>query len=409
LKHIENLPELKEFVWFMRQSRLPPGKANIFQKLRAKRSEVLAAGTELLDLSIGEPKGPALLSARQAASDAVMSDKEVMHAYQYNLDQAVRGFSKRFVRAHLARDLPDGEVAYLPIMGIKPMLGLLPLAAGCANKAVTVATMTAPGYPIPADWCDYHPNAEHYALKLSPENEYLFSPEDIRAGTDLIMINYPHNPSGQVADEAWLRALCAHCETNDIRLFNDAAYYCLTFTDEAISLSEVAIDYPELSWAEGFTAAKLIGNGTGWHVGAMAGSKDFIADIAEVKGKTDAGLVAPMAVGALHALETDQAGIDVYRKMYSERLDLLMDLLSGQGMRLALKPRAGFYTLWEAPSTAFGRPMASSEDFNMAMIEEAGVVGVHFPGCIRYAVCADVSAMEDGLLKAFQSANVGYA
>jgi len=393
----------------MRQSRLPPGKANIFQKIRAKRSEVLAAGTELLDLSIGEPKGPALLSARQAASDAVMSDKEVMHAYQYNLDQAVRGFSKRFVRAHLARDLPDGEVAYLPIMGIKPMLGLLPLAAGCANKAVTVATMTAPGYPIPADWCDYHPNAEHYALKLSPENEYLFSPEDIRAGTDLIMINYPHNPSGQVADEAWLRALCAHCETNDIRLFNDAAYYCLTFTDEAISLSEVAIDYPELSWAEGFTAAKLIGNGTGWHVGAMAGSKDFIADIAEVKGKTDAGLVAPMAVGALHALETDQAGIDVYRKMYSERLDLLMDLLSGQGMRLALKPRAGFYTLWEAPSTAFGRPMASSEDFNMAMIEEAGVVGVHFPGCIRYAVCADVSAMEDGLLKAFQSANVGYA
>ena len=393
----------------MRQSRLPPGKANIFQKIRAKRSDVLAAGTQLLDLSIGEPKGPALLSARQAASDAVMSDKEVMHAYQYNLDQAVRGFSKRFVRAHLARDLPDGEVAYLPIMGIKPMLGLLPLAAGCANKAVTVATMTAPGYPIPADWCDYHPHAEHYALQLSPANEYLFSTEDIRAGTDLIMINYPHNPSGQVAGEAWLRALCAHCETNDIRLFNDAAYYCLTFTDETISLSEVAIDYPDLSWAEGFTAAKLIGNGTGWHVGAMAGSTDFIADIAEVKGKTDAGLVAPMAAGALHALETDQAGIDVYRKMYSERLDLLIDLLSGHGMRLALKPRAGFYTLWQAPNTAFGRPMASSEEFNMAMIEEAGVVGVHFPGCIRYAVCADVAAMEDGLRSAFQAANVAYA
>ena len=393
----------------MRQSRLPPGKANIFQKIRAKRSDVLAAGTQLLDLSIGEPKGPALLSAREAAAGAVMSDQEVMHAYQYNLDQAVPGFSERFVAAHLARDLPAGEVAYLPIMGIKPILGLLPLAAGCATGPVTVATMTAPGYPIPADWCDYHPHAEHYALQLSPANEYLFSTEDIRAGTDLIMINYPHNPSGQVAGEAWLRALCAHCETNDIRLFNDAAYYCLTFTDETISLSEVAIDYPDLSWAEGFTAAKLIGNGTGWHVGAMAGSPDFVGDFKEVKGKTDAGLVAPMAAGALHALETDQAGIDVYRKMYSERLDLLIDLLSGHGMRLALKPRAGFYTLWQAPNTAFGRPMASSEEFNMAMIEEAGVVGVHFPGCIRYAVCADVAAMEDGLRSAFQAANVAYA
>jgi len=245
-------------------------------------------------------------------------------------------------------------------------------------------------------------------LTLSPENEYLFSPNNIRAGTDLIMINYPHNPSGQVAGEAWLRELCAHCEADNIRLFNDAAYFCLTFTDDTISLSEVAIDYPELSWAEGFTAAKLIGNGTGWHVGAMAGSKDFIADLAEVKGKTDAGLVAPMAAGVLHALETDQDGIDDYRQIYQQRLDLIIPLLSGYGMRLALKPRAGFYTLWEAPDRAFGRVMQSSEDFNMAMIEETGVVGVHFPGCIRYAVCANVAAMQDGLQVAFQAANVAY-
>ena len=86
-----------------------------------------------------------------------------------------------------------------------------------------------------------------------------------------------------------------------------------------------------------------------------------------------------------------------------------MDLLSGLGMRLALKPRAGFYTLWEAPASAFGRPMASSEEFNMAMIEETGVVGVHFPGCIRYAVCADVGAMQEGLRTAFQAASVEYA
>ena len=35
----------------------------MLQKIRAKRSEVLAAGTELLDLSIGEPKGPAKIAS----------------------------------------------------------------------------------------------------------------------------------------------------------------------------------------------------------------------------------------------------------------------------------------------------------------------------------------------------------
>ncbi|MBT6429547.1 MAG: hypothetical protein HOK30_17905, partial [Rhodospirillaceae bacterium] len=66
----------------MRQSRLPAGGANIFQKIRGKRAEAEAAGQKLLDLSIGEPKGPALMSARMAARDAVMSEAEAMHAYQ---------------------------------------------------------------------------------------------------------------------------------------------------------------------------------------------------------------------------------------------------------------------------------------------------------------------------------------
>ncbi|MDP6831700.1 MAG: aminotransferase class I/II-fold pyridoxal phosphate-dependent enzyme [Alphaproteobacteria bacterium] len=279
----------------MRRSRLPAGGANIFQKIRGKRAEAEAAGRKLLDLSIGEPKGPALLSAREAAREAVLSDDESMHAYQYNDSPAVPDFSRRFIRAHLKADLGQEGLDYLPIPGIKPILGLLPLACGCARGPVTVATMTKPGYPIPADWCDYHVNVGHYALALNVGNGFRFAISDIAADTDLIMTNYPHNPSGQIAEAAWLRELCEYCGDHDIRLFNDAAYIALSHTDDSCTLSEVAADFPDLSWSEAFTAAKLIGNGTGWHVGAMVGSADFIADMKEVKGKTDAGFVAAMA------------------------------------------------------------------------------------------------------------------
>ena len=331
-----------------------------------------------------------------------------MHAYQYNDSAAVPDFSRRFVRAHLKKAIADEDLDYLPISGIKPILGLLPLACDCAREPITVATMTKPGYPIPADWCDYHVNVGHYALALNAGNGFRFAVADIAANTDLIMTNYPHNPSGQIAQAAWWRQLCQYCSDHDIRLFNDAAYISLSHSEDSIALSEIAAGYPELSWAEGFTAAKLIGNGTGWHVGAMVGSADFISDMKEVKGKTDAGFVAPMAAGVIAALENDQSGIAQFRAMYRRRLDLLMALMTACGMRPASQPGAGFYTLWETPSEAFGERVGSAEQFNFMMIENTGVVGVHFGDFLRYAVCADVGAMQENLKAAFEAAAVSY-
>ena len=94
----------------MRSSRLPAGGENILQTIRAKRADAEARGIRLTDLSIGEPKGAALLSARRAAAEAVMSDEEAMHAYQYNASPGVPNFAPRFIRAHVNRDLENHEV-----------------------------------------------------------------------------------------------------------------------------------------------------------------------------------------------------------------------------------------------------------------------------------------------------------
>ena len=392
----------------MRQSRLGSGGENVLQTIRAKRAEAQRRGVQLIDLSIGEPKGPALLSARQAAAAAVMSDDEAMHAYQYNASPGVPDFAPRFIKAHVRRALPSDEVDYLPIPGIKPILGLVPLACGCAEQRITVASMTSPGYPIPADWCAYHPLVTHRALLLNPANMFRFTPDEIPPGIDLIMMNYPHNPSGQVASREWLRQICEVCSPRHIRLFNDAAYIVLSYASDSVTLSEIAPDYPELSWAEAFTAAKLIGNGTGWHVGAMVGSPDFIGDLKIVKGKTDTGFVAPMASGVVAAFEHDQAGITRYREMYRARLGRLIELMTAHGMRLALEPAAGFFTLWLIPTRAFGQKIDSAEHFNFLMIERTGVVGVHFPGYVRYAVCADIDAMAKEIEEAFVEAEVSY-
>ena len=116
-----------------------------------------------------------------------------------------------------------------------------------------------------------------------------------------------------------------------------------------------------------------------------------------------------MAAGVVATFEHDQAGIARYRDLYRTRLSMLIELLTRQGMRLALEPAAGFFTLWMIPTYAFGTRVESAEHFNMMMIEATGVVGVHFPGYVRYAVCADIAASATEIEEAFKKAQVSYS
>ena len=198
------------------------------------------------------------------------------------------------------------------------------------------------------------------------------------------------------------------CEQNDIRIFNDNPYYILSHKKESCTLTEVAADFKALSWAEAFSASKVISNGTGWRIGAIVGSPDFVGDIATIKGNTDSGFVAPMAVGVLNAMENDKANVAACRELYKRRIKILSDILVKNGMRPAIEPGAGFFTLWQRPDKAFGQEIKDAGHFNYLMIEKTGVVGVHFEPYMRYSVTGDIEGMAEVIQKAFAQAKIGY-
>lgn len=413
-------------------SRLPEGGINLFQLIKAKSAEAETHGVKLVKLSIGQPQGPALRSARMVAAVAILSPKQSMHEYQDNdsqgVDEFVRDhaeyftnehvseeekekrrieFARRFIQGHVEIS-QDASADFLPIPGIKPMLGLIPLASGAVDGPLTIVTTTKPGYPTPKDWALGYLRQNVYEVPLNPENAFRFATSDLPAETQLIMMNYPHNPTGQIATRDWLEKVCEYCQINNIRLFNDAAYAALSHNSKSSTLTEVAVNFPGLSWSEAFSASKLIGNGTGWRVGAMVGSLDFIGDVKTIKGNTDSGFVAPMAAGALYSLEHDKQGIEESRKTYERRLQVLTRILTENGMQSAVEPSAGFFTLWKKPKVAFGEEMRDAQHFNFTMIEKTGLVGVHFDPYIRYAVCADIEGVADKIDGAFKQAAVSY-
>lgn len=407
----------------MRGSRLPAGGTNLFQGIKAISAEAEAQGVSLFKLSIGQPAGPALLSARKAIADAVMWPDEFMFEYQDNDSPGVDkyflkkhsvklNFAESFVAGHLRTHL-SGDVAYLATTGIKPMMG--PIIEACGASLKIVATTTNPGYPTPKDQALLKGKIV-FEPKINPQNQFLFDPsslalDGLSAQVGLLMVNYPHNPSGAIVRKERWHSLCAFCSDHDIRMVNDAAYYATAYGEDNCSLAEVAVTFPALSWMELYSVSKLIGNGTDLRVGAAVGTPDFIGDLAKIKGNTDSGFFAPAAIGALEALMYDKESIRKVADLYHRRAEVLCRLLKKAGMCLALEPRAGFFTLWLAPKYAFGREMKDAKDFNNTMIKETGIVGVHFPPYIRYAVAHDDVESPEAVSKieqAFAKAQVSY-
>ncbi len=412
------------------KSWLPKGGENVFQRMKKKTEEAKSKGKILWPLTIGQPAGPALMSARKTASKLIMSDNEAVHEYQDNGSPGIPDFAKRFVAAHFdgetgSRILTDPNLAFLPAPGIKPMLGLIPMACGhirvwdekenkffLYNPDVLVGTMTDPGYETPAVWCDYL-GAKNYPLSMNVENNFMFSIEDINPKTKLLMLNSPHNPTGIGFTEDIWRWICEFCQRVGARLINDAAYASLIFSKSKKSicmLAEVAPDYPDLEWMEFYSGSKAVGNGTGWRAAGIVGSRGSIEDLANIKGNTDSGFVAATAAGILSSMEDDFPSVVENCAMYENRTGYLIETLQERDLWLAVEPEATFFNTWISPKRAFGQEVFGAEHFNGLLMAETGLYGIPFGDILRFTVTKPVDSPEwdMAIKKAFDKAQVSY-
>jgi aspartate/methionine/tyrosine aminotransferase len=350
---------------------------NPFQRVKKVMQKEEDSGANLIKLYIGEPDGSLSFSAREEIARLAMIDDNIMFKYSDNEDEAVPGFGQRFVQSHVKVDLREvSGLGYAPIPGIKPMIGLTILAC----RAKLVLTMSDPGYPTPKIWCGYL-KTPCYSPQLNAENQFLFSVE------------------------------CRYCEKHNIRIINDGAYANLDHSGENVTLTEIAIGYPNLSFLELFSISKELKNGTGSRIGAVVGSEDFIEDFLIIKGNTDSGVVPIVMAGADYAVKNDQNGIVKCRQKYEERMGIVIDIMLSQNMKLVLEPKATFFSLWEVPRFAFGESVIDAEHFCNLLIKETGVVLMPFGNYVRVAVAEYPMEEEKKALavyRAFEKAKVIY-
>ncbi len=161
-------------------------------------------------------------------------------------------------------------------------------------------------------------------IQLSEENNWRIDLDAIRdsiqSNTKCIIINFPHNPTGQVIEEKVLQALVALCSSKDIWLFADEVYRLLgtpskPWASAAASIYDKALSLGVMSKAFGMAGLRI-----GW---IACQNKALLKKIERMKHYTSICNSAPAEILSLIALKSKDIILHRNNKIVSDNLKLL--------------------------------------------------------------------------------------
>ncbi len=310
------------------------GEYYFSRKLR-EIDDLRRQGRTIISLGIGSPDMPPHPSVveRLAAETA----KATTHGYQsykgaVELREAFAGWYSRMFGVELN---PDKEI--MPLIGSKE--GIMHICMTYLNAADKVLVPN-PGYPTYTSAVTLAGGvATPYCL--NEENGYLPELEKIDpSGVKMMIINYPHMPTGTVASLADLQRIVNFCRENSILLLNDNPYGFIR-NAQPVSLmqvdgaKEIAMELNSLSKSH---------NMAGWRIGMLAASEQRITEVLRFKSNMDSGMFLPLQLAAATALSLGSEWYEKQNSLYYRREKIGEQIFDALGIEYA-KNQAGLF-LW---------------------------------------------------------------
>lgn len=298
--------------------------------------------TPLIDLGIGDPDGmpdeSIIHTLCEAAKDPLYKGYADNGALFFQ--EAVGHYMQTEFNVSL---MPETEIMHC--IGAKAALTLLP--AAFINPGDIVIT-TTPGYPVFATHAHYYGAGIQY-LPLTPDNHFFPDidslSKEICERTKAIVVNYPNNPTGQIATYEFFQHLVSWARKWQILIIHDAAYAALTFNPQD-RLSIFNIPQAKDCAIEVHSLSKSF-NMTGYRIGWVCSSPALIKAYAHIKSHSDSGQFLAIQKAATQAIGQPHLTTTLI-KNYERRLKALINVFNDKGFNLTM-PKAGFFLYTAAP------------------------------------------------------------
>ena len=366
-----------------------------FEKIKRAKDEAMRTHPDIpiIDMGVGEPDRPADPGIVQALSEEAGKSENRFYA-----DNGIAEFqamaAEYLERVYHVKGLDPNE-QILHGIGSKAILAMMPI---CLINPGDITLTTVPGYPVTPTYTKYL-GGDVYSLPLLKENGFLPDlaaiPADVAKKAKLFYVNYPNNPTGQVATREFFQDLVEFAARNSIVIVQDAAYAALTY-DGYEPLSILTVDGAEEVAVEAHSLSKAY-NMTGWRLAFLAGNRHVVKAYATVKDNTDSGQFRAIQKAGMFALSHPDITESICEK-YSRRFDILVDALNEVGFSIT-KPKATFYLYVECPrGTESGVEFATATEFSEFLLKEAQISTVPWDDAgnyVRFSVTFEAETIED--------------
>ncbi len=337
-----------------------------FGALDALKQKLVEEGKELIDLSLGSPDRPTDPSVIKALTEGMSKLRNQQYPI-FNGSPKFKSAVADWVKGRFGVEL-DKNLGVLPLLGTKE--GIAHLAFAYISEG-DVTLVPSPCYPVHVRGT-LLAGGQIYHMELNPENNFVCDlesiPEEILNRAKLMILNYPHNPTGATIDKEYFKKAVDLCRKHDIILANDLAYSEIYFEEKPCSIME--IEGAEDVAIEFHTFSKTY-NMAGFRLGFAIGHPDIVQTLYKLKTNVDYGVCMGIQDAGIAALALGDDYRKEIRDGYRARRDLVVKELRDMGWSDLQAPGGAMYVWVPIPAN-----FKNCNDYCKELLEQAGIAVV---------------------------------
>jgi len=249
-----------------------------------------------------------------------------------------------------------------------------------------------PGYSLYDDLITRH-DLTKVAYDLTSENEYLPDFSKMPKDAKIMILNYPHNPTGSFAPKKVYEQAVKFAKENGILIVHDMDNSEITHTGkkpagimQVDGAKDVAFEVHTFSKAQSMP---------GFRVAFAVSGKEHIDNLLKAKYLSGGSVYIPVQAAAAEALKDEEGYISKVNKIYRRRKNAAIERLHNLGSDA--KPTDGTYYLWAKIPQGF-----TSDEFFKYILHKSqiaftpgDVFGKNGDGYIRIVMSADEKRIQE--------------